>query len=610
MGRRRLKAEFAAGMYETFAQLDGSHPWRQVSPQGYQDYQARYRPGGRVVYFNYPLAAELGLIPRDHPPRMNRRLEKVILDTFALQIINEYDLAHPRIWAGAKLKPGRYMATRYLQLQHNSRQGLTSGDGRAVWNGCIRTGSMTFDVSSRGTGVTCLCPGAQISRQPLKTGCDVGYGTGTADLDEMLGTAVMSEIFYRQGYPTERTLAVIDFGDGTSIGVRTAPNLLRPAHLFRYLRQGRRCELRASFDFFLNRQESNGFWKLPKRPGPRYRKTLQYLARSYGQMAALLEEEYIFTWLAWDGDNVLASGAILDYGSVRQFAAKHDKYRYDDVNRWSTCLTEQRYWARQLVKVFAQGARFALTGRSDNLRRFDDAPCLRTYDRAFRRERDRRLLWRLGFTPQQSERLVKVAKREIADLRRALVFFEDLKVEAGIEELADGVTHRPVFLIRNLLRRLPEFYLKKCGGRRGEFMPAHRFCRIMAASYVSSVDVRMTKTREARARNFQACYQRLIAKAGRFRQVLQSVCRRSAVINFEHRITGDAIIHIVNHVIDHKRHLDRNELQSAIERFIESQVLIPGEWRPIEKHELKRSTRKSALLRRVCKELEECKETV
>jgi len=38
-------------------------------------------------------------------------------------------------------------------------------------------------------------------------------------------------------------------------------------------------------------------------------------------MAAVLEEEYIFNWLAWDGDNLLASGAILDYGSIRQFAA-------------------------------------------------------------------------------------------------------------------------------------------------------------------------------------------------------------------------------------------------------------------------------------------------
>lgn len=597
-------------MYEAFAQLDGSHPWREVSPHGYHDYQARCRAGGRVAYFNYPLAAELGLIPPGHPPRMNARLEKAILDTFALQIINEWDLRHPRSWAGATLKAGRYMATRYLQLQHNSRQGRTSGDGRAIWNGCIRTPKMTFDVSSRGTGVTCLCPGAQTAKQPLRTGANVGYGSGTADLDEMLGAAIMSEIFYRQGYPTERTLAVIDFGDGTAIGVRSAPNLLRPAHLFRYLRQGRARELRASLDYFLDRQSANGFWRLPTKCGPRYRKALEYLARSYGQMAALLEEEYIFTWLAWDGDNVLASGAILDYGSVRQFAAKHDKYRYDDVDRWSTSLTEQRYWARQLIKVFAQAARFARTGKRVRLNCLDDAPCLKTYDRAFQRQRDRRLLWRLGFTEEQSATLLRCARQEIADLRRALVFFEDLKVAAGVEELSDGITHRPVFLIRNLLRILPEYYVNACAGREGQLMPAGMFCRIMAASYADVSDLRMTPTREARARNFQACYQRLISKAGNYRLVLGSVQRRSAVINFEHRMTGDAIVQIVNHAIQCKSRLGANEFQAAIDRFIESQVLIPGKCKPIEKREVKRSTIKSALLRRVCRELEECKETV
>ena len=597
-------------MYSAFAQLDGSHPWREVSPHGYLDYQARYRPGGRVIYFNYPLAAELGLIPADHPRRMNARLESAILETFALQIINEYDLAHPRSWAGARLKPGRYMATRYLQLQHKSRRGHTSGDGRAIWNGYIKTPTLCFDVSSRGTGATRLCPAAQVSKQPIKTGADVGYGSGTADLDEMLGTALMSEVFYRQGYPTERTLTVIDFGDGTSIGVRTAPNLLRPAHLFRYLKQGRGRELRRSFEYFMQRQSDNGFWKLPGNPAARYRKAIRYLARSYGKMAAVLEEEYIFNWLAWDGDNLLASGAILDYGSVRQFAAKHDKYRYDDVDRWSTCLTEQRFWARELVKVFAQAADFAVNGRKRRLERFRNASCLDVYDRAFDQERDRRLLWRLGFTPPQIAHLMRRARREIRDLRRALVFFESLKVSGGQEELADGVTHRPVFLIRNLLRRLPEYYLVECAGRRGALMPPDMFCQIMAASYVTPRDVRITASRAARARNFQACYQRLIARAGPYRRVLQTLSQRSAVINFEHRMTGNAIIHIVESVIEQKDRLSADELQAALDRFIESQVLVPGQWKPIEQRELKRSTRKSRLLRRVQFDLEECKETV
>src|SRR6185312_5446965 len=454
-------------------------------------------------------------------------------------------------------------------------------------------------------------PGAQLVNGPLRTGDHrVGYGSGTADLDEMLGTAVMSEIFYRRGYPTERTLAVIDFGDGTAIGVRTAPNLIRPAHLFRYLKQGRTDELKAAFDYFLARQEQNGSWKLPSREPERYRTALEYIAESYGRMAAVLEEEYIFTWLAWDGDNVLASGAIIDYGSVRQFAAKHDKYRYDDVDRWSTCLTEQRYWARQLVKAFAQAAHLARSGCRKNLAAFDDAACLRTYDKAFNDERDRRLLWRLGFTAAQARNLMQTARKEINDFRRALVFFEDLKIAKGVEKLGDGITHRPVFLIRNLLRELPRYYRDECRGRLGAMMPAETFCRIMAASYSDPADLRMTPTREARVRNFQSCYQRLIAKAGRHGNVLRTVARRSAVINFEHRMTGDASIHIVNHVIDSKDRLSRDELQAILDRFIESQVLIPGQWKPIESRELSRRSDKSRLLRKLLRELDECKETV
>jgi uncharacterized protein YdiU (UPF0061 family) len=600
-------------MYENFKTLDGQHPWREVSPGGFIDYHARSRSGGRVIYFNHALARELDLIPQNHARRLTPTLEKVILDVFSLQIVNEYDQAHPETWDPKTVRPHPYMATRYLQLQHKDKRGKTSGDGRAIWNGIIRTDRMCFDVSSRGTGATRLSPGAQIADGPVKTGDDTwGYCCGRADLDEMLGTALMSEIFYQSGLPTERTLAIIDYGDGTAIGVRTAPNLIRPAHIFRYLKQGRHVESKESLDYFIRRQEQNGVWKLPSRRTPklRYRRALSYIAGSYGKLAALLEEEYIFNWLCWDGDNMLASGAILDYGSIRQFAAKHDKYRYDDVDRWSSSLTEQRYWARELVKAFAQAFEFAITGRKRNLRRFKDHPCLREFDRAFDRERDFRMLWRIGFEPEQIQRLQKVAATEIRDLRRALAFFEDQKVARGIEKVTDGVTHRPVFLIRNLLRRLPTYYVADAASQYGALMPPGEFCQIMAASYVSKRDLLMTPARAARARNFQKCYQRLISRAGDYEQVLKTIVERSAVINHPHRMTGDGLIWIVAEVMKMKDKLSGDELQAAMDAFIESQILIPGRWRPISPEELEGVSLKSRLLRAIQHDLEECKETV
>jgi uncharacterized protein YdiU (UPF0061 family) len=601
-------------MYEKFKEIDGTHPWRSVSPDGYVDYQARYRPHGRVLYFNFPLAREMGLIAPDHASRINKDLEQVILDTFSLQIINEYDLQSGKKYPPETIKPHPYMATRYLQVQHRSRQGKTSGDGRSIWNGYLKSDNLVFDISSRGTGATILSPGAQETDRLIATGdYSRGYSSGLADLDEMLGSAVMSEIFYRQGIPTERCLAVIGFPDATAIGVRTAPNLIRPAHMFRYLKQGRHEELKASVDYFIDREIENGFWKIPE-GDERYTTALDYFARSYAKFAALLEEEYIFNWLSWDGDNMLASGAVLDYGSIRQFAAKHDKYRYKDVDRYSASLAEQRGWARTLVQVFAQVMAFIQSGVKENLNNFKNAGCVRVFDEAFANEREQRMLWRIGFTPEQIKYLMNNARKEIGDFDRSLSYFEDRKVSKGIEKLPDGFTHNPVFLIRNLLRVLPSYYVAQTISRFDEtsgYMPDDIFCRIMAASYVGKKELTPTPATAAHVRNFQECYLRLVAAlGGPFDLVLKTLQERSAVINHRHRITGDAVTWIIEEVIAMKGKIKIDGLQEAIDAFIDSQVLIPGKWQPVPPEKLKANTLKSQLLQKIQQNLETYKESI
>jgi len=602
-------------MYEKFKEIDGRHPWRDVSPDGYIDYQARYRPHGRVLYFNFALAKEMGLIPLDHAASVSKDLEQVILDTFSLQIINEYDVERGKKYPPETIKPSSYMATRYLQIQHRSRQGKTSGDGRSIWNGYIQSDHLIFDISSRGTGATILSPGAQEADRPLPTGDETyGYSSGLAHLDEMLGSAVMSEIFYRQGIPTERCLAVIGFPDTSAIGVRTAPNLIRPAHMFRYLKQGRHEELKASVDYFIDREVANGFWDIPSDPNERYTKALDYFARSYAKLAATLEEEYIFNWLSWDGDNMLASGAILDYGSIRQFAAKHDKYRYNDVDRYSASLAEQRGWARSLVQVFAQTMAFIQSGVKENLNNFKSAGCLRVFDVAFQNERDQRLLWRIGFTSEQISYLMSNARKEIRDFERSLRYFEDRKVKKGIEKLPDGLTHSPVFLIRNLLRLLPAYYVAQTISRADDasaYMPDDIFCRIMAASYAGNRDLKPTPSTASHVQRFQECYLRLVAAlGGPFDLVLKTLQDRSAVINHRHRITGDAVTWIIEEVIAMKSKIKVDGLQEALDAFIDSQVLIPGKWQPVPPEQLKSNTLKSQLLQKIHENLETYKESI
>jgi hypothetical protein len=88
------------------------------------------------------------------------------------------------------------------------------------------------------------------------------------------------------------------------------------------------------------------------------------------------------------------------------------------------------------------------------------------------------------------------------------------------------------------------------------------------------------------------------------------VTERSAVINREHRMTGDGLIWIVNEVIELRGRIRRDELQEALDAFIDSQVLVPGQWKPIAPELMQGDTLKAELLRRIADDLEQCKETV
>ncbi|MCB9757955.1 MAG: YdiU family protein [Candidatus Omnitrophica bacterium] len=600
--------------YPNFNKLDGTHPWREVSPEGFVDYPVRYRKGGKILFFNFPLARDLGLISKNHPTRMNPKLYQKILETFSLQILNEYDWINRKRYPRDKYVNHLFMATRYLQQQHKSRSGKTSGDGRSIWNGTITNeNGMTFDVSSRGTGNTILSPGAQLTSKPIPIGDNsLGYSSGLADDDEMLGGALMSEIFYQRGIPTERTLAVIVYSDKTSIGVRTAPNLLRPAHLFRYLKSGQYKELKASYDYYLNRQESNKVFKLPKTQNARYRTALKYLIRNHAKFAALLEEEYIFNWLAWDGDNLLIDGAVLDYGSVRQFAAKHSKYRYLDVNRYSASLTEQKRESRYIIQTFLQMIDFLITKKKKTISHFANDQQLVVFDQFYQQESHKCMLWNMGFEPAHINRILKHHKNELAIFRRELSYFEDVKDPKGQEKVPDGIDHPPIFLVRNILRVLPQYLYEHRKEKAWPILPADEFCRIMAKSYVDAADLNLTPLRKKRAFEFQRRYMDLIYAVGKNRrwETLKTIAQRSAVINYKYRGTGDGLTWITTEAIKAHNRLDQNALQEVLDRYIKSQVLVPGKFEPIKDSELKGRSHKAKLIRKMWEVLKEFNESI
>ena len=524
---------------------------------------------GRITYFNFALAREMGLIPSQHPNELTPALSKKIIETFSLQIVNEFDQQSGRVFAKDALKAHPYMATRYLQLQHANKRGKTSGDGRSIWNGTFRRKGMTWDVSSRGTGVTCLSPGSVEAARPLKTGEEeFGYGCGLADVTELIGSAIMSEIFHLNGLGTERVLTVIDLGKGCGIGVRAAPNLIRPAHLFLYLKQGRVEALKASVDYMIKRQFENGAWEIAPHDPTRFTKFLKTVSTNFARFAARLERQYIFAWLDWDGDNVLADAGIIDYGSIRQFGLRHDQYRYDDVQRFSTNLNEQRGKARLSVQVFAQSVAFIETGKRRAIEEFAQSPAVREFDREFDRELRQIFLEQVGFDAAQIETLKKKMPAQIERLYTSFIALEKMKTKAGPRKLPDGVNRPAVFNMRAVLRELPELW--------PTLPTANELLDVMASAYAKRADRKLRGSLGERIDAFLHAYGDAVMTVGLSgRGAIEAWKARAADQNRAGRITGNGAEFIVDAVVNAKRkNLTQSEIQAAIDLFIASQAPV------------------------------------
>lgn len=567
------KSRTSEKLYTGFDSLDGRHPWLEAVPEGAVTYQVRELRQGRVVYFNYVLAKEMGLIDAHHPHQLTQDLEAKLIETFSLQIINEYDELNRRRIAPHTIKPHRFMATRYLQLQHTNKQGKTSGDGRGIWNGVVQHRGVMWDVSSRGTGVTCLAPGAVSANRPLKTGgTEFGYGCGQAEIDELLGAAIMAEVMHLQGIPTERILCVIDLGKGVGIGVRAAQNLIRPAHLFLYLKQERHEELVRAVDYFIDRQVKNRRWSIKAKDSRRYDEMCDLVCEAFAEFTAKLDTNYIFAWLDWDGDNVLADAGIIDYGSVRQFGIRHDQYRYDDVERFSTNLNEQKRKARLIVQVFVQMADYLKTGQKKSLRTFAKNPLLSKFDQIFEERRADQMLYRMGFTATQRSRILSSHRDIFERFDKVFSYFERAKISGAPRKVADGINHPALYNMRLILRVLPERYISDKGPLNGRQMDENEFYATLLSSYSKARDARLGEKQRRHINEFQSAYKDLVTAASGRRHpesILPELSRRAQQLNSEQRITGNALIEIVNEMLARKRRgLDPEGIQGIIDRLV------------------------------------------
>jgi hypothetical protein len=562
--------------YSQFEKINGTHPLQEQLPEGMLLYPVRKLEKGRVTYFNFDLARDMGLLSKNHPNKMNPNLEKIILNTFCIQIINEYDQQSEKKFDVTRIKPHKFMATRYLQLQHKNKKGATSGDGRSIWNGVVTHEGTTWDVSSRGTGVTALSPGAVEAARPLKTGEEeFGYGCGLAEVEELYGSAIMSEIFHRQGLSTERVLTVIDIGKGLGIGVRAAPNLLRPAHMFLYLKQNRYAPLKKATQYFIDRQMLNRVWKFEKRNGTYYDSMLSLLSVEFAKFAAQLERNYIFVWLDWDGDNLLAHPGIIDYGSVRQFGIRHDQYRYDDVQRYSTNLNEQRQKARFTVQIFCQLVDYLKTKNKKSLSHFAHSKTLKQYDAAFEQNLRLVFLQQVGMSPSEAQKMIENHSGPVNKLYQDYLVLEKTKTCGQVRKLPDGINHPAIFNMRAFLREYPQLFKGTNAFDDPYRVRASEVFQLIQSSFASQKDKKLTTSIEKKILKLQKSYSAVLKLASQGKsksEFLSEIISQSYQMNFGRRITGNSIEYLVSEVMKaQKKSVSFEDIHIALDAFYKIQ---------------------------------------
>ncbi len=578
--KKTISAESSDRSYGAFSRINGQHAFKDAVPGGRVEYKARYRKGGKVSFFNYSLAKEMGLLPKNHEEKLNPELEKEILRTFSIVIINEYDLINELKFPEDEIYPHTFMATRYLQLQHPDKSGRTSGDGRTIWNGSIRHNGLTWDVSSCGTGGTKLSPACNINKKFYQTGDpSISYGCGLSEVGEGLETLFFSEVLRKNGFRTERVLAIVEYDKGISINVRANPNLIRPSHFLGHLKQNNFETLKQVADYFIKRQIENKAWEQStfKSDKEKYQYLAKQVAKSFAETSAKFEDEYIFCWMDWDGDNILMDGGIIDYGSIRQFGLFHAEYRYDDVQRFSTSILEQRQKARYIVQCFAQIADFLTTGKKKSLSQFRKDSNVEFFDKHFIACKNRNVLIRIGFKKNHQDYLLKEHLPVVTKFRKVFSYFERAKSKRGIYKVADGINRDAIFCMRDILRELPQIYLT-----RGSDLDPQEFIEVIKSSYAKKSDLRLTLLRMKQIKRFQSLYMSMVRSLEKHANVtrtqfLLDLTMRSSVINRYDRVTGDSISFIVQKVMRMRPKLTADELYILAEQFSTYQNLDPDQ---------------------------------
>ena len=274
-------------------------------------------------------------------------------------------------------------------------------------------------------------------------------------------------------------------------------------------------------------------------------------------------------------------GGIIDYGSVRQFGMFHQEYRYDDVSRYSTSITEQKNKAKYVVQTFAQIVDYLKTGQKKPIEQFASSKQLKQFEKKFEYQKNYNLLVKIGFKIEDIDFILDKNYNAIEKFRESFSYFERIKAQKGMYKVSDGITHDAIFCMRDILRELPQILLS-----RKSQINHQEFIAIIKSSYAEQVDLHLSNYRKNKIDDYQNQYIKLIMKICEFRKVkyeavLLEIVMRSSIINKYDRVTGDAVTTIVHKIMKMRPKLSPVDMFELLKEFRDYQTFDPDKKKKI-----------------------------
>jgi uncharacterized protein YdiU (UPF0061 family) len=382
--------------------------------------------GARLLLYNDAFARELRLKLPDDP----EELAKAILDGFAFKVQKK----------GASEPPAKTLFATYYQDSLTKNPGDAIGDGRAAWFGEIgleqTDGTVArVDIVGKGIGAT---PFAWLNHSRGT------HRDGLMHVGEGIHDFITSEVAFKLGLETNRTLAVIEIPDlkmdertgkllKSVITIRIGPQF-RIAHL-RFF-QDQPEKLRTVATYLIRRMlRLDEDAPVSSAEAMKY---LEALADKMGEQSALYRLLGAVQRNPTSGNRTLVGGAI-DTGTFRFLDANHPGY---PVLAGRFKLSEQHGFFRDdLADVVKYLAPTGLLPRGPL-----DEELNKRFENAYRRTFADGIFQRLGLSPDEIARIPKARRQSIVSVFSALFDAKGAKWTFGGEKIgASAFDTRYVF---------------------------------------------------------------------------------------------------------------------------------------------------------------------